>query len=292
MKFYLVSSALVLFITAPGIAAADKQRRRLRGSHVTDYSNYDEAIANAEDDEGRRAAYDGYNNYYNPGREVARERGYAFGHDEQKQSSTPAWHKLASNVNYRITAILDVNGGASATPVFDETNGAKFDDSSTDSVKTPGYSIPIDVLTLQDPQTKVWRQRISYYSGVKVDYNNNGEGFKVISTPYTGQSRTAERLHDPKKMKCMLTGGGNSTVDKQKEPYLNFFPTLEQMKMYTLGKLVTTEVSYVYVCMVYGGHKYADITAASNSIPLVLIPLSAWNSLPSCIPRGCTWFIQ
>ena len=53
MKFYLVSSALVLFITAPRIAAADKQRRRLRGSHVTDYSNYDEAIANAEDDEGR-----------------------------------------------------------------------------------------------------------------------------------------------------------------------------------------------------------------------------------------------
>ena len=80
MKFYLVSSALVLFITAPGIAAADKQRRRLRGSHVTDYSNYDEAIANDEDDQDRRT-YDGYNNFYNPGREVARESGYAFGHD-------------------------------------------------------------------------------------------------------------------------------------------------------------------------------------------------------------------
>jgi len=81
MKFYLVSSALVLFITAPGIAAANKQRRRLRGSHVTDYSNYDEAIANAEDDEGRTSY--GYNNYYNPGpgREVARESGYTFGHD-------------------------------------------------------------------------------------------------------------------------------------------------------------------------------------------------------------------
>ena len=205
--------------------------------------------------------------------------------DEQKQSSIPAWHKLASNVNYRITAVLDVNGGASATPVF-ETNGAKFDDSSTDSVKTPGYSVPIDVLTLQDPQTKAWRQRISYY-GMQVDYNNNGEGYKVLSTPYTGQRRTAERLHDPKKMMCMFTGG-NST--EQKEPYLNFFPTLEQMKMYTLGKLVTTEVSYV--CMVYGGHKYADITAASNSIPLVLIPLLAWNSIPGGIPRGCTWFIQ
>ena len=81
MKFYLVSSALVLFITAPGIAAADKQRRRLRGSHVTDYSNYDEAIANAEDDQDH-TSYDGYNNNnYNPGREVARESGYAFGHD-------------------------------------------------------------------------------------------------------------------------------------------------------------------------------------------------------------------
>ena len=78
MKFYLVSSALVLFITAPGIAAADKQRRRLCGSHVTDYSNYDEAIANAEDDEGRdqyqyQHAYtgggyqDGYNYHDNPG---------------------------------------------------------------------------------------------------------------------------------------------------------------------------------------------------------------------------------
>ena len=63
MKFYFVSSALVLLITAPGIAAADKQRRRLRGSHVTDYSNYDEAIANAEDDQDH-ASYDGYTDLY------------------------------------------------------------------------------------------------------------------------------------------------------------------------------------------------------------------------------------
>jgi len=80
MKFYLVSSALVLFITAPGISAADKQRRLRGESPVTDYSNYRDAIANAEDDDEGRAY--GYNNY-NPGREVANESGYGhmgYGH--------------------------------------------------------------------------------------------------------------------------------------------------------------------------------------------------------------------
>ena len=80
MKFYLVSSALVLFITAPSISAADKQRRLRGGSPVTDYSNYRDAIANAEDDDEGRAY--GYNNY-NPGREVANESGYGhmgYGH--------------------------------------------------------------------------------------------------------------------------------------------------------------------------------------------------------------------
>ena len=80
MKFYLVSSALVLFITAPGISTADKQRHLRGGSPVTDYSNYRDAIANAEDDDEGRAY--GYNNY-NPGREVANESGYGhmgYGH--------------------------------------------------------------------------------------------------------------------------------------------------------------------------------------------------------------------
>jgi hypothetical protein len=36
-----------------------------------------------------------------------------------------------------------------------------------------------------------------------------------------------------------LYDGGNET---SKEPYLNFFPTVEQMENYTMGKLVTDEV--------------------------------------------------
>ena len=167
---------------------------------------------------------------------------------DKQQQSKPSWYKFGTNVNYRITAILDVNGGADTGPNFESSSTTNtqqkfdltFDDTSTKSIKTPGYSVPIDVLTLQDPVSKKWRQRISYYSGKQVDYNNNGEGYKVISNPYTGQRRTAERLHDPVQNVCMFTGG-NST-DK-KVGYLNFFPKVEQMEQYTLGKLVTTEVS-------------------------------------------------
>ena len=96
MKFYLVPSALVLFITAQGISATDKQRR-LRGSHVTDYSNYRDAIANAEgqgwrEDEGR--AYDDYGGYSNnnPGMEVARESGYDGPFPEAENFAAVGYH--------------------------------------------------------------------------------------------------------------------------------------------------------------------------------------------------------
>ena len=185
---------------------------------------------------------------------------------QQQQSNKPSWYKFGTNVNYRITAILDVNGGADTGPNFESSStrttntqqkfDLTFDDTSTKSIKTPGYSVPIDVLTLQDPVSKKWRQRISYYSGKQVDYNNNGEGYKVISNPYTGQRRTAERLHDPQQNVCMFTGG-NST-DK-KVGYLNFFPKVEQMEQYTLGKLVTTEVSCYYYLFASLGEGYESI---------------------------------
>ena len=178
---------------------------------------------------------------------------------ENKQQSISAWYQFGTNVNYRITAILDVNGGSAGSPNFEDitnkdakphTNkdakpNTKFDDNTSKSkqnVKTPGYSIPVSVITIFNPQTKTYQQRISYYSDKQIDYNVNGQTYKVIDNPYTGKRRTAERVHDPNRRVCFPTGG-NST---DKVGYLNFFPTVEQMEHYTLGKLVTSEVSGVY----------------------------------------------
>mmetsp|Transcript_4629 Transcript_4629/g.8222 ORF Transcript_4629/g.8222 Transcript_4629/m.8222 type:complete len:733 (-) Transcript_4629:125-2323(-) len=162
---------------------------------------------------------------------------------EKAQQSQPSWHKFGSNVNYRITAILDVNGGAGKGPNFESVTSADGgllqDDASTKSTKTPGYSIPIDVLMLQDGDNN-YRQRVSYYSGTQVEYNNNGEGFKVISTPYTGGESS-----DTKASTCFLTGGSSTDVTKQ-VGYLNFFPTVEQMEHYTFGNLITTEPGIPY----------------------------------------------
>lgn len=165
-------------------------------------------------------------------------------------SAPPSWHQFGSNVNYRMTAMLDVNGGAGRRPDFESfaedgavqlgDNDASSGSSKTKegSTTTPGYSVPIEVITLQDPATKEWRQRVSYYSGTQVDYNVNGEGYKVIGTPYTGK--------DAKKAKTCLATGGSSTVEEQKVGYLNFFPTVDQMQNYTLGKLVTAEPGIPY----------------------------------------------
>jgi len=167
---------------------------------------------------------------------------------ENNQQSISAWYQFGTNVNYRITAILDVNGGSAGSPNFEDiTNNkdakpnTKFDDDTSkakQNVKTPGYSIPVSVITIFNPQTKTYQQRISYYSDKQIDYNVNGQTYKVIDNPYTGKRRTAERVHDPNRRVCFPTGG-NST---DKVGYLNFFPTVEQMKHYTLGKLVTSEV--------------------------------------------------
>ena len=166
---------------------------------------------------------------------------------ENKQQSISAWYQFGTNVNYRITAILDVNGGSAGSPNFEDITNkdtkpyAKFDDDTSkakQNVKTPGYSIPVSVITIFNPQTKSYQQRISYYSDKQVDYNVNGQTYKVIDNPYTGKRRTAERVHDPNRRVCFPTGG-NST---SKVGYLNFFPTVEQMEHYTLGKLVTSEV--------------------------------------------------
>jgi len=166
-----------------------------------------------------------------------------------QQTKRTSWYvKFGTNVNYRITAILDVNGGSTGSPNFEDITkkdakpNTKFDDDTSKSkqnVKTPGYSIPVSVITISNPQTNTYHQRISYYSDKQIDYNVNGQTYKVIDNPYTGKRRTAERVHDPNRRVCFPTGG-NST---NKVGYLNFFPTVEQMKHYTLGKLVTSEVS-------------------------------------------------
>ena len=178
--------------------------------------------------------------------------------ENNQQTKSTSWYvKFGTNVNYRITAILDVNGGSAGSPNFEEvtnnndakphTNNdakqsTKFDadtPKAKQNTKTPGYSIPISVITIFNPQTKTYHQRISYYSDKQVDYNVNGQTYKVIDNPYTGKRGTAERVHDPNRRVCFPTGG-NST---NKVGYLNFFPTVEQMEHYTLGKLVTSEVS-------------------------------------------------
>jgi hypothetical protein len=166
-----------------------------------------------------------------------------------------SWHQLGTNVNYRITAILDVNGGASTTAA---------------PPSSAGYSVPIDVLTLHDPLTNMTRQRMSYWSGMQVDYNTNGVGYRSIYAPYDYQhDRVNDDDVDDELIYHVGTGGrrgrkngkgdaGGDDNHKNEDddgrrlcfdvdggndhPYLNFFPTIEQMNHYTLGKLVTEEV--------------------------------------------------
>ena len=116
--------------------------------------------------------------------------------DGQQSSEQPVWHQFSSNVNYRITTILDVNGGADPGADFDSFSSAGADNnnnpkcltdgSSTTPTKTPGYGIPIDVLTLRDPSMGRWRQRVSYHSGTQVDYNDDVMGHKVVPHPFAG----------------------------------------------------------------------------------------------------------
>ena len=79
-----------------------------------------------------------------------------------------------------------------------------------------------------------------------MDYNCNGEGYKVISRLYTGQRGAAEAgERDPEEEgEICFYVGGNSTVEEERVVYLNFFPTAEQMENYTVGRLITSEVSY------------------------------------------------
>ena len=160
----------------------------------------------------------------------------------QQQEKSQSWHRFAANINYRLTALLDVNGGDANDQNENSNHYLKSDDSST--AKTPGYSIPIDVLTLQDPITKTYRQRISYYSGMQVDYNVDGMGFKVISSPYVGDAGSifGEGPSSNKELLC-LSAGGDDAHATEKIGYLNFFPTEEQLENYTLGELITNQVS-------------------------------------------------
>jgi hypothetical protein len=130
----------------------------------------------------------------------------------------PSWHRFATNINYRFTGLLDINGGASS-------------DSPPD--RTPGYSVPIEVLTLYNHDNDNYHQRISYYSGTYVEYNVNGAGYYVVPTPY-------DRDYGVEGERVCFYDGGNRT---EKVPFLNFFPTVKQMENYTAGELITNEVS-------------------------------------------------
>lgn len=175
-----------------------------------------------------------------------------------------AWRQLqfTSNVNYRITAILDVNGGATSIPPFASPSAVEFESESEPTsgyadigdgqkktaTTSAGYSVPIDVLTLYDPKTKRVRQRVSYYSGTQVDYNDNGTGYRSVPLPYEDKldnwiqtrNRFSTKTSKERDRLCFNIGGGTD------HHYLNLFPTKAQMGHYKLGRLVTNEPGIPY----------------------------------------------
>ncbi len=76
-----------------------------------------------------------------------------------------------------------------------------------------------------------------------MDYNFNGEGFKAIRRPFNPRSNgnDSDDGSDDGNTVCMFVRGSNKN-ETQKVPYLNFFPTVEQMELYTVGDIVTGEV--------------------------------------------------
>ena len=131
-------------------------------------------------------------------------------------ANEPTWHRFATNKNYRLTGLLDINGGQN----------------SDAEDRTPGYSVPIEVLTLYNEQNDKYHQRISYYSGTYVEYNIDGTTYAVVPMPYG-------RDYNVSGSRICFDDEGNQT---DKVPYLNFFPTVEQMNNYTVGDLITNEV--------------------------------------------------
>ena len=193
--------------------------------------------------------------------------------DYDDDDASSSWQKFGTNVNYRITAMLDVNGGAPRIPPFDSgsrSSSTPLKPSSSSS--SAGYSVPIDVLTLVDPATNVARQRVSYFSGTQVEYNTDGKGYRSVPSPYDydyhyhhvdgdgdGDGDGYEDVDVDVDVDALIEGGHEKKSGSRrlcynvgdddggdggggKHPYLNFFPTVEQMKHYELGRLVTDMV--------------------------------------------------
>ncbi|KAL3776792.1 hypothetical protein HJC23_011921 [Cyclotella cryptica] len=170
----------------------------------------------------------------------------------QNQQPLPAWHRFATNVNYRLTALIDVNGGAPNSHPQPPPNNVLDDHAQT----TPGYTIPIDVLTLYDADAETYYQRVSYYSDTTVEYNMDGRGYNVVPKPY-GHELGGEGTN------VCLYQGGNET---RKQPFLNFFPTVEQMENYTVGGLITTEAGIPYrVATLNAPHGTHDAISSGSS---------------------------
>jgi hypothetical protein len=190
----------------------------------------------------------------------------------QEPHVLPAWHRFATNVNYRLTALIDVNGGAAeSNPALFEAQQAGHAEGSSaldeNTGRTPGYTIPIDVVTLYDPVTGTYHQRVSYYSGTTVEYNVDGRGYSVVPTPY------AHELGVEGTNVCLYQGEN----EEEKQPYLNFFPTVEQMQNYTLGRLITTDVSSLFSF-------YRHLSLAIPSSHIVCVSkLNLWFRLESLI---------
>lgn len=168
-----------------------------------------------------------------------------------EQQQQPSWYRFATNINYRLTAIIDVNGGA-------HDDGA--DNTAEHAERSDGYSIPLDVLTLYDSTTDSYQQRINYYSGTYIEYNINGEGYAIIPKPYQyntfgdGAYRKENGWDATDASKKSDQGEASTNVclydvgnETRREPYLNFFPTVRQMEKYSEGKLITDAVRGFYL---------------------------------------------
>ena len=163
-------------------------------------------------------------------------------YDDDDDASS-SWQKFGTNVNYRITAMLDVNGGAPRIPPFD--SGSRSTPLPPSSSSSAGYSVPIDVLTLVDSATGAARQRVSYYSGAQVEYNTDGAGYRSVPSPYGYESSSIGGRQEKSGRRVCYRVGDDDDDDGDgggKHPYLNFFPTVEQMKHYKLGRLITDQV--------------------------------------------------
>jgi hypothetical protein len=89
---------------------------------------------------------------------------------------------------------------------------------------------------------------VSYFSGTQVEYNTDGKGYRSVPSPYDYHYHHGDG-NDDEDVDSLIEGGHKKKSGSRRlcynvgdDAYLNFFPTVEQMKHYELGRLVTDTV--------------------------------------------------